>query len=66
MQVSAVQHAFGWYNDKRVVTEHVRINHKNGNATFHNERWFYPVHLYDSKARIVNINKVGNSINMKV
>ena len=66
MQVTSAQHTYGWYNDKRVVTEYSVTKQEQGNTIYHSQRWFYPVHIYDSKAKVEDYYILGNKIDMRV
>ena len=49
MKVDSVYHTHGWYNDRKVVTEYTNIIPDKGIQLHHSQRWYYPVHIYDSK-----------------
>ena len=66
VQIDSVQHTYGWYNDKRVVTEYSVSKHEHGNTVYHSQRWFYPVHIYNSKAKVVDNYNLGNNIDMRI
>ena len=66
MKVSSIQRVFGWYNNKRVVTEYNTSVNNNGSITVNSQRWLYTVHIYDNKARMLELHSVGKNIDMKV
>ena len=66
MQVGSVSHVYGWYSNKRVVTEYSVTPHKGGNTVYNSQRWFYPVHIYDNTAKIIESHRLGNTVDIKV
>ena len=66
MEITSSQHIYGWYNDKRIMTEYDVIKNEKSNTVYHSQRWFYSVHIYDSKAKVTDSYNLGNNIDMRI
>ena len=64
MKVDSVYHTHGWYNDGKVVTEYTNIIPDKGIQLHHSQRWYYPVHIYDSKAKIHS--GLGRNVDVRI
>ena len=66
MEITSSQHIYGWYNDKRIMTEYDVIKNEKSNTVYHSQRWFYPVHLYNNQAKIEDNYILGKNIDVRV
>jgi len=66
MKIDAPRHVYGWYNDKRVVTEYTSYKPEKGNIVYRSQRWFWPIHIYDNKAKIQDYYMIGKNLDVRV